>query len=210
MPHCPPRCTRTVEGANGRARAWCTIGWVHNRRSSTFYKVIYPGGFARTIRSNAGEELEIARDIVIKLTGYQAPELAPAIEMLQSAADALEPALAAHAGALRAEKDAWASVQAAKCNFCKRYYGLYCQLVQILGDPGLASTYFPRARRAARPEEVPESAPQSILSPAPEAGAVAAPAVGSLAVVPRPISRAEPETARAPAADPEEVTVAAG
>jgi hypothetical protein len=132
--------------------------WVHNRRSSKYYRAIFPCGLAGAICVNADEELQIARDILTKMTQYAVPELGPATDTLRGAIEALEAALADYAVSLRARKDAWSLVQAAKVTFCRRYYGLFCQVVQIVGDPALAMTYFRHEPRPApAPTEIPET-----------------------------------------------------
>ncbi len=140
--------------------------WVHNRRSSKYYRAIFPSGLAAAIGVNAEEELQIARNILTKMTEYAVPELGPATEVLRAAIEALEAALGDYAVSLRARKEAWSVIQAAKVTFCRRYYGLYCQVVQIVGDPALAMTYFRHERRPASAlPEVPESSGPSPAVP---------------------------------------------
>lgn len=149
-----------------RGARTAVLGWVHNRRSSKYYRAIFPGGLSGAIRCGAAEELQIARNVLTKMTELQVPVLAPAMETLRAAIEALEAALANCAVSLRALKDAWSVVQAAKVTFCRRYYGLYCQVVQILGDPALAMTYFRRERRPASAlPEVPEASGASPAIP---------------------------------------------
>jgi len=140
--------------------------WVHNRRSSRYYRAIFPRGLAGAISTSADEELQAARSILTKMTEYAVPELGPATEVLRAAIEALDAALVDYAVSLRARKDAWSVVQAAKVTFCRRYYGLFCQVVQIVGDPALAMTYFRHERRpASLPPEVPESSGASPALP---------------------------------------------
>jgi hypothetical protein len=134
------------------------LAWVHNRRSSTYYRATFSNGLAGAICSNVDKEIQIADDIVVTLTSYQVPELASVIQGLQSAIAALKTAVGDYEAALRARKEAWSVVQAAKVTFCRRYYGLYCQIFQIVGDPALAQTYF---RRPERSEPASEDAPAS-------------------------------------------------
>jgi hypothetical protein len=144
------------------------LSWVHNRQSSRYYRAIFPGGLSGAICVTAEEELQTARNILTKMTEYAVPELGPATEALRAAIEALEAALADHAVSLRARKDAWSVIQAAKVTFCRRYYGLYCQVVQIVGDPALAMTYFRHERRSASaPPEVP--APSAASPAVPQA-----------------------------------------
>ncbi len=142
------------------------LGWVHNRRSSKYYRAIFPNGLTGAIATNAEKELQIARDILTKMGEYQVPMLTPAMEVLQTAIAAVEAALVNYEAALRARKEAWSVVQAAKVTFCHRYYGLYCQVVQIVGDPALASTYFRHDRKPSSVlPEVPESSGASPAVP---------------------------------------------
>ncbi len=129
------------------------LGWVYNRRSSRYYRAIFPGGLSGAISTNADEELQIARNILTKLGEYEVPALGPAMEVLRAVIEALEAALAHYASSLRAKKEAWSIVQAAKVTFCRRYYGLYCQVVQIVGDPALAMTYFRRVRKSSASQD---------------------------------------------------------
>jgi len=69
------------------------------------------------------------------------------MEVLRAAIDALQAAVVDHSSSLRARKEAWSVVQAAKVTFCQRYYGLFCQVVQVVGDPALARSYFRHERK---------------------------------------------------------------
>ncbi len=147
------------------------LGWVHNRRSSRYYRAIFPRGLSGAISTSVHEELQSARSILTKMTEYAVPELGPATEVLRAAIEALDAALVDYAVSLRARRDAWSVIQAAKVTFCRRYYGLFCQVVQIVGDPALAMTYFRHERRPApAPQEVPESSgaspavPQAVIT----------------------------------------------
>jgi len=139
------------------------LGWVHNRRASKYYRTIFPNGLTGALCRSAEEELQIARNVLTKMSEYEVPALAPAIEVLQTAITAVEAALVDYDAAVRAREEAWSVVQAAKVTFCQRYYGLYCQVAQILGDPAIASTYFRHDRKSA-------PAPVPVQSDGPEDG----------------------------------------
>ena len=139
------------------------LSWVHNRRASKYYRAIFPNGLTGALCCNVEEELQIARNVLTKMSEYEVPALAPAIEVLRTAITAVEAALVDYEAALRSREEAWSVVQAAKVTFCQRYYGLYCQVAQILGDAALASTYFRHDRK-------PTPAPVPVQSDGPEDG----------------------------------------
>jgi len=131
------------------------LNWVRNRRSSQYYRTIFPGGLRGVLRTNSEEGLQAARDVLTRMAGCQVPALEPAMEELGAAIDALQVAVWDHSSALRARNEAWSIVQATKVTFCQRYYGLYCQTVQIVGDPALARSYFRYERRVPEPAQDP-------------------------------------------------------
>jgi len=135
------------------------LSWVYNRRASKYYQAIFPNGLSGALCCNAEEELQIARNILTKMNEYDVPVLAQAKDVLQTAIESVEAALANYEAAVRRQKEAWSVVQAAKVTYCQRYYGLYCQVVQVVGDPALASTYF-RHDRKPSPVPVPSDGPE--------------------------------------------------
>ena len=119
-----------------------------NDRRSTLYQAVFPDGFSSVIESNPTDELAQARRILQVLDEFPNPDLAPAVDRLQRAGDALAAALTGLHTAVAEEQAASGALATAKQSCCMKYEASYYQLVLALRERRQAETFFRRVRRS--------------------------------------------------------------